>query len=360
MITIEEYLDFKRSERTRYTVRSALKLYFVYVAGEEPADLDEYVKSYFTSDRDYFRDVVGFRDSLISSGYAPKTLNFRINYVLHFLEWNGVQFTPLQSSMIRVKLPRNVAIRDDDTYDIQKIQSILAHSDVFLRALVLVLVSSGMRISEALSFTEAQIHENEIHMQAGQMKAAKPHIYFISSEALAALAEWRKVRDEAVRQANKKTYCLGIPLKHSDAVFPCSYNTARMKFQNVMRKAGLYEKDISVNQARLTFHGFRKFADSTMKAHITPNLANALIGHFEAGDSSYRRYTLEQLRAAYAEVEPYLTISATSPELSKGMQEVKETLATHDRLLLEVVGENYELKKRMGALERILKADNSF
>ncbi|MCZ9312302.1 MAG: site-specific integrase [Methanocorpusculum sp.] len=300
-----------------------------------------------------FEDVISYLESILSC--APKTISYRLGYVMQYLKMNGIVFSEVQHMLISGRVPRVVAVHDEDYLDTARLRSILAQSDVFLRAVVLVLASSGMRIGECCTFELSQLQENEIHMRANQMKAGKPHVYFISQEARQAVDEWLKMRDTYAALALARTEkCLGYEYSKSNAVFPYSYTVVSFKFRLVLQKAGLYELDPVTRRGRLTLHGIRKWADSTMKMYISSNLANALIGHFEPGDSSYRRYTREQLREAYAKVEPYLTIMAPV-EYAELKNETQQQLASHDKLLVALVEEKVEMQKRMDSLERILK-----
>ncbi|MCZ9313281.1 MAG: tyrosine-type recombinase/integrase [Methanocorpusculum sp.] len=357
--SISDYADLKRSVSTQKGARYCLSQYFLFLnngVSLSNQDLDNLSLQYLqNSDTEsIFSDVSSYLESILS--YAPKTISYKINFVLHWLKINGVVFSEIQLSLITSRMPRIVAIHDEDYLDLSKLKAILAHGDTLFRAVVLVLASSGMRIGECCLFEFSQIRGNEIHMRADQMKAGRPHVYFISSEAVAALAEWMKVRDAYIAKASARTTkCLRLNCSKSVAVFPFSYNVILAKFRLSLQKSGLHEMDPVTKRGRLTPHSIRKWTDSTMKMYISSNLANALIGHYEPGDSSYRRYTREQLREAYAKVEPYLTIMAPQ-EYAELKSETQQQLASHDKLIVSLVEQNQETKKELEVLKSILQA----
>jgi len=219
-----------------------------------------------------------------------------------------------------------------------------------MRAVILVLVSSGMRIGECLSIRSEQLRENEVHLERQQMKAGKPHVYFISREAVKAIEEWFKVRDVNLERSRKKAKkCLGISSVSSDddpRIFPYSQSIVSVKFVNLQKKAGMYEYDANAKRGRITLHSFRKFTDSTMNLHISKNMTNALIGHFEYGDGAYRRYSREQLREAYSVVEPHLVMLAP-PEYAEDMSEYNKRLNNQNSTLAIMADELVQQQKAL-------------
>ncbi|MDV0440964.1 tyrosine-type recombinase/integrase [Methanorbis furvi] len=345
-LSVTDYVNTKRTKNTKSVVRGSLTQFFRHVSKQQllTKDLDTYSLQYLenSSIDQIFADANSYFDSIYS--LSPKTISLRIGFLIHYLKMNDIAFSAAQDSILSGRLPRSVTVHDEDYLTTERLRSVLAQSDVMMRAIILVLASSGMRIGEVLSFDISQMHGNEIHMRASQMKGQKPHVYFISVEAVQAVNEWLKVRDVFATRALLKTKkCLGHSSVISSCVFPYSYSSIGVKFTLVMQKAGLYERDMVTRRGRITLHSIRKWTDSTMKIHISSNLANALIGHFEAGDSSYRRYTREQLREAYAKVEPYLTILAPQ-EYADLKSETQQQLASHDKLLVGLMEENYQIK----------------
>lgn len=347
MITYDDYISLKRSKLTRRTVTVSFRRYFRILNYADVSDLQSLSISYLSSGRDYFDDIKNYLRSLVDLGYAPNTISNSMHVIYEFLRWNGFEYTPIQLSIIRSLKPRSVGVRDEDIFDVRKLRSLLYHCDTCLTALILVLVSSGMRIGEALSITSEQIRDNEIYMRVDQMKSRKPHVYYISSEALQALDEWKRVRDIAILNADNRTKkCFNHFPVNREPIFVYSYSFVSRKFKNALSAAGL---------SRLTFHSIRKFTDSTMKLYIPSNLANSLIGHYEEGDISYRRYSRDQLREAYKKVEPYLIIQA--PENYAELQsETQQQLSNHDKLLVQVLEEKMDLEKRLQRLERLVNA----
>ena len=341
-----QFLETKKTRSSFSSSATALSQFLRFIYPDNEDDLDVLSLRYLTENRVYFDDLQLFVTYMIQSGSAPTTIHNRVGHVKYWFKWNEILLSPSQISILKTHMPRKVTIHDEADITREDLVSLVSHADVLMRAILLTLASSGMRIGECLSFSLDQLRNNEIHLTYQQMKARKPHVYHISAEALQAVEEWLKVRDVRLSQArNKSVKCLGLVVPMSDnRVFPFSYQSVAAMFVSLQKVAGCYEYDAGSRRARRTLHGIRKWTDSQMKIYLSVNLANALIGHFEQGDASYRRYSLEQLRDAYAKVEPYLTILAPQ-EYAELKSETQQQLASHDKLLVGLMQDNYELKQ---------------
>lgn len=361
--TFQQFLDTKRAPRSVMAARVGLSqfLNFIYPdSGEEVELLSiRYIKENVTNPQ-HFTNLLRFVKYLDEKGDAPNTLHGKYANVLTWLKWNDVVFSPAETGRLKSILPRRVTVHDEGDLTKDKIVSLLSHSDVMMRAVILVLVSSGMRIGECLSIRSDQLRENEVHLERQQMKAGKPHVYFISREAVKAIDEWLKVRDVNLERSRKKTKnCLGISSVSSDddlRIFPYSQSVVSVKFVHLQTKAGMYEYDVNAKRGRITLHTFRKFTDSTMNLHISKNMTNALIGHFEYGDGAYRRYSREQLREEYSKVEPHLVMLAP-PEYAEDMSEYNKRLNNQNSTLAimadELVQQQKSLEEYKSNLESI-------
>lgn len=325
---------------------------------DDVLELESLSVKYLETGRNYFDDLQMFLQHLKDQENAPNTVIGKLSFVRIWLQWNDVQLSASQMGILKSMMPRKVTVHDEAELTREKLVSLVSHADVMMRAVLLILISSGMRRGECVLFRLDQVHGNEIHFEYKQMKARKPQIYFISNEARMALDEWLKVRDEYLLLACTRTEkCLGNngSLPSDPRVFPYAPETIGKKFVGIQEKAKLYEYDPNAKRGRLTLHMIRKYTDSTMCLHISKNETNALIGHFEQGDSAYRRYTREQLRDAYKKVEPYLSILAPA-EFAELQSETKQELLMQNKVIVSLVEDQLETKKALARLERLILA----
>lgn len=360
--TFQQFLETKRAPRSVMAARVGLSqfLTFIYPDSEEEIELlsIRYIRENVTNPQ-HFTNLLRFVKYLDEKGDAPNTLHGKYANVLTWLKWNDVVFSPAELGRLKSILPRRVTVHDEGDLTKDKIVSLLSHSDVMMRAVILVLVSSGMRIGECLSIRSDQLQGNEVHLERQQMKAGKPHVYFVSKEAVKVIEEWFKVRDVNLERSRKKAKkCLGISSVSSDddpRIFPYSQSVVSVKFVNLQKKAGMYEYDGNAKRGRITLHSFRKFTDSTMNLHISKNMTNALIGHFEYGDGAYRRYSREQLREAYSVVEPHLVMLAP-PEYAEDMSEYNTRLNNQNSTMAIMADDLVQQQKALEEYKNTLES----
>ncbi|HJK77562.1 MAG TPA: site-specific integrase [Methanocorpusculum sp.] len=254
-------------------------------------------------------------------------------------------------------MPRICTVHEDHPLTRQEIQSILSHADPLMRALILLLASSGMRIGEALSICPDDIRLGEpsaVHLSRDRMKARTAHTYYFSSEAQAAISEWLKVRDAYLTTAGVRTrLCLKHKTSRSSCIFPLSAATIREKFVRILKAAKLYELCEESGRATITLHSFRKWSESTMKLHIPINVANELIGHDEGLSKSYRRYSDQQIKAAYLSVEPHLSVLAP-PDYSELREHTASVLAEQQATTSAIAAELVKMKAELDEIRMFM------
>lgn len=86
-----------------------------------------------------------------------------------------------------------------------------------------------------------------------------------------------------------------------------SYWNADAIFSTALRKAGLEEKDEN-NRDKITIHSLRRFFFTRLVAALGRETTEALMGHKEFLDASYRRFTLDELGEQYKKAEEEISI----------------------------------------------------
>ncbi len=329
-----------RTPATRNTVRKALRAYLRYLRNDpaatdsalaafSPAYLKKPVSTIFSDVCSY---ITYLRDIIQNS---PNTIRLKTHYVLEWLDCNHIIFHPADKKILQNLRPRAVTITEEAELTRTLLRRLIENADPVMTPVLLILASSGMRISELLNIRTDQIIREtptEIHIPREHMKAGKPHVYHISHEAEQAL-------DTYLSQSGK-----------SDRIFPFCYTTIRENFAELQKQAGTYQWCNQGKRSKITLHSIRKWTESTMKLHIPINLANELIGHDEGLSPHYRRYGRDQLRQAYLTAEPHLTLLTA------------ETVDTADitetdihQLLNTLITEQKNLIQRLDQIEHLLK-----
>lgn len=260
-------------------------------------------------------------------------------------------------------MPRVVTVTRDKPFTKEIIQSMCAHSDAMMKAIILLATSSGMRINEVLNLEIQDIeygNPNKIYLSREKMKQGKPHTYRFSSEASDALKEWLKIRDECERDGIRRAE---LNLKQTkkmnpSLVFPIKESPFYARWKDMLKKAGYDARDKETNRYLYSSHGCRRWFSSTASKHTAHEIAEAMIGHDTGLSSSYRRYPEEELDKEYLKIESFLLIYAPADysemkgDMAKALQEQMITTA---QLATSVL----TLNEKIEAMEVYIKATKS-
>ena len=159
---------------------------------------------------------------------------------LHFLIEQAVISGAVLKKKIKLKLPETLP-RAMNPLDVKKLLSVI--EDIQERALILILLRTGIRIGEALGLTvnDLDIRERKIHLFEGE-KNSMGRVVYLSDDALFALKRWLHQRDPGKE-------CIFYTRDHARM----SYSTARSRFSSYLKSAGLGEKGHTVHCLRHTF-----------------------------------------------------------------------------------------------------------
>ena len=113
---------------------------------------------------------------------------------LHFLMEQDILSSAVLKRRIRLKLPETLP-RAMNPKDVKKFVSIIDHTRD--RALILLLLRTGIRIGEALALTmnDIDLEDRKIHLFEGE-KNSMGRVVYVSNDALFGLKRWFRYRDK--------------------------------------------------------------------------------------------------------------------------------------------------------------------
>jgi site-specific recombinase XerD len=166
----------------------------------------------------------------------------------------------LLTRKIKLKVP-DALPRAMDAEDVKCLLAVL--DDVRNRAMILLLLRTGMRIGELLNTKVIDVHltDKKIMVYEGE-KNRKGRAVCISDDACQALTDWMQNRDA------QKQYLFYGQGRHS-----MGYNNARVIFKKYLTRAGLEHKDYSLHCLRHTF------ATELLNAGMRIECLQQLLGH---------------------------------------------------------------------------------
>lgn len=219
------------------------------------------------------RDVEAFIEHEQDRGIKITTIRLRLTGVQSFLRHlaeDGIVSRDIFGKRIRLQLPEHLP-RAMDPDDLQKLLSVIEGSRD--RAMILVLLRTGMRIGELLNtkVTDVHIKERKIEIYEAQ-KNRLGRVVYLSEDAIAALQTWFRERNE---WEDYLFYSRG----NTDTM---SYSTARCRFKKYIVKAGLDHKGYTPHTLRHTF------ATELLNVGMRLECLQVLLGHRNIEET--RRY----------------------------------------------------------------------
>jgi integrase/recombinase XerD len=208
-------------------------------------------------------DLEAFIEHEQGRGMYVTTIKTRMASIiafLHFLMEKDILSPSVLKKTIRLKLPDKLP-RAMNPKDVAKLIEVI--DDVRDRALILLLLRTGMRVGEALNLTmnDIDLKEKKVHLMEGEKNNMGRAVY-LSHDALFALKRLLAVRDR------EETYLF---CGHHHV--PICYSTARSRFVHYIKKARLEHKGYTVHCLRHTC------ASELLNAGMRLEVLQQLLGH---------------------------------------------------------------------------------
>jgi integrase/recombinase XerD len=208
-------------------------------------------------------DLGAFVENQQDQGLKPRTVRTRVNQVstfLGFLARQSVLSSDVLKRRMRVRIPESLP-RAIDPEDIQKLLPVIEKTRD--RAIVFLLLRTGMRIGELLSLKMSDINfkDQKIDIVEAQKNRVGRVVYF-NEDALRALNKWLKNRNpdqEYIFYGQRRN--------------PLSYETVRCMFLHYINQAGLSDKGYTLHCLRHTF------ASELLNAGMRLECLQQLLGH---------------------------------------------------------------------------------
>jgi len=208
-------------------------------------------------------DIEAFIEALQDRGLTPNTVRTRLcavyAFVCFLIEKKSVSYELLERR-IKLKLPDRLP-RAIDPGDLRQLLSVI--DKVRDRALVLLLLRTGMRIGELLN---TKVHELDLSNHRILIYEAEKNsigrVVYYSEDAKEALFSWLRVRN-----AFKENLFYGRGDK------PLSYEASRSMFNKYLERAGLLYRGYTLHCLRHTF------ATDLLNARMPLECLRVLLGH---------------------------------------------------------------------------------
>lgn len=289
-------------------------------------------------------DYVSYLEESVD-GLSVSSMHSYMNAARSYFQYNDVVITPI-GFRNKVGLP-SILKENETPIDANDIREILNHcTNRRLKAYLLVLASSGMRVTEALAirvkdinFKNSLVDKNEcagVSVRAEFSKTKNARYVYISNEAARYLNEWIKwkYRD---RTSERKYYkLLNRVQSENDLVFSTVnatnprgiYFKMLEEFQRLLKLAELDSRKegnsgSKYKRRKITFHSFRRFVKTTISNQTgKADFSEYILGHKDV----YYTNKPEELEGLYKEqCMKYLTF-LDYPTLATASKNIEQKL----------------------------------
>jgi integrase/recombinase XerD len=209
-------------------------------------------------------DIEAFVEALQDRGLKPTTVNTRLRNVYAFVRYLIIEYRGFDWGLMERKVKLKLPDQLPRAIDPQHLDQLLgAIDDCRDRALILLLLRSGMRIGELLNckLQDIDLNEQKILIYQSDKTSVGRAVYY-SADAQQALLAWLRLRDP-----HKQHLFYG----HKDK--PLCYEAARAIFKRCLQKADLQYSGYSLHCLR------HSFATGLLNAKMPLECLRVLLGH---------------------------------------------------------------------------------
>jgi hypothetical protein len=292
--------------------------------------------------------------------------------------------------LLKNQLPSGGVETQETDLDTDAIRSILQHTDIKGKAIILCLASGGMRIGELLQVRTVDLDLDAIpaimqiraknkrqtvdengdeQIVIARNKTRKGRYTFISSEAVAAVREWLKIRSAYLKAVqNKANHLNNVRTSKDltdDRLFPISDHTVNQLFTDAV-VAAFGEKEVDPNTRRSVrhIHQLRKFFISQLSLVGAEAVADFFAGHKSALSDNYRRYTAKQMSEYYLKGEHLLFIEAPvelremGTALKKELADLKDVTSKNNNVIIGLLASKDQLNDELKLQQKQITASS--
>jgi len=304
------FINSIKSQTTREVYDYNLRLFMKFCCIEEVADLLKI---------DIQNSIIKYVMKMREEGLSSNTISVRLNAIFHFYSMNDVVLNKKKIKMFKGEFARKVV---DKAYTHEQISKILQVCDLRMKAVILLMASSGMRVGAIppLKLRHLQkIDDKKIYKITVYEGSNESYFTFTTPECASIVDSYLEFRQNTGEKIGPDSYLIRDQFDITDLEQirnksrGVSLNTLNTMIGTLLVKAGLrivdhtsrgVRKDVARN------HGFRKFFTTQLvDSDVNPEIREMLLGHKIGLTSSYYRPTEEKMLLEYHKAINNLTIN---------------------------------------------------
>jgi integrase len=375
-----------RNKGTAKQYNFRIVLFEKFVKEKYGINLDELIQKIKTTTEYVLYDVLNDYCIFLQNNYniASVTFRDRIITVKNFLEYHDIEISP-KKFKLKVRFPKTI-FRHKEAIDKTDIIKILnGCSDLRLKTYVMLLASTGLRATEALSIRVKDldiISEPAKLIIRGEYTKTKVDRYvFLTKEVKEQIKIWLdyKYRKRRIcykdketersiteyRTPEKKPYGLIFSINQTDKSKPeLLYVNLVAIFAKTLDRIGMGSReDENEIRRKITLHSFRRYVKTTISDLGYADYSEWFIGH---SGSTYWRKKDNEKAEIFQKIESYLTFlniqqlkrhGADLETKIEELQDINQVLREKDKMKEDVIANLSDklimLSERLDAIEKL-------
>jgi len=344
----KKFLGDLNSKLTYNGYMASVMLFMNMVYRKENLTKEAYIammEAYLMNEEEtYLQDLNQYREFIKMK--APRTIRSYMYCIKNIIETcKDIEFTKNQNNRFKNLLKgTKKPLTQDSILDHSMIRKILVHASPMARAVILIQLSSGIRIGELnqLRLSEFDLNTRSINITHWAAKDKEQRTTFFTEEACEALRAWLEYKPAYLERMKKQ--CVNMPLRKNDNVFNMSITSIREGVENAIQDAGLKVIDKNTKRMTITTHSFRKFFITQLKLVMQNDAVEKLAGHDLPYESAYFRMSDAGMMEEYRKHEQILYIGSD--------ESMRTTLGNVDRNIAAVLVENKRLQDEVATMKK--------
>jgi len=289
-MSLELFQESFKSEFTKYTYNYYLKKYGIH-------------KLKITDPRLVETEIIKFVLQMKKKGKSSTAIG---NYVKAVISYYKISDVILNTKKISRFMPESRRIKKDRAYTHSEISKMIEIADERMRAVILLLSSSGIRIGAIQSIRLRNLKENRLTVYENDNDE---YLTFITPECKKAIDNYLDMRLRYGEKLTDNTYLIREQFDIRDQfqikkARQITRNAIRWMLTDITKRCGVRTLGVPIA------HGFRKFFTTQLiQSKINPEIREMLLGHKIGLASAYYRPTIEQMYEEYEKGLDSLTIN---------------------------------------------------
>jgi len=325
----------RKSKKSKDIYQIGLAQFQTYLSSQSQSQtLENIIENILAKQLDVYSLLDNFVSYLSRLSLSAATIILYISAVKSYIQYYDIDISQNKFKR-RVRLPKNHN-RKEVAIDASDIREILKScNNIRIKAILYVLASSGIRITECLMIRYKDIDFNssptKITIRAEFAKTRTERDVYISDEATKFVNEWidwkyrnRVHRDRIPSRQPDDIVLSGISFVKSEQKPKAVYAKVLEHFHRILQTLGMDDKKDGGKMLRnkITIHSFRRFVYTTICNSADQGFADDFLGH---SGSVYHTMKEDQKREIYAtKVMKHLTfLDFTGLELTGKSIEAK-------------------------------------